>query len=275
MRGWTWVCVTAVLLMAGVTNAQAIPDFAPDTNTSWFPDRPAGDDFLPPPGGGPGPVMSDPARPYIPNGSGQPTYRVADLNNPNLQPWVVEELKKKNAEVLAGGIPFSARERCWPGGVPEFDIYRRVAPIYIFQTPKEVLMIWETDQQVRHVYLDAPHSANVKPSWYGESVGHYEGDELVVDTIGLNDKSFVDNYNTPHTTQLHVIERFKIIEGGKTLEVSITADDPGAFNRPWKAVQRFKRWLEGPILESFCAENNFDFLGYKVQPIPQAGRPDF
>ena len=256
-------------------SAAPIPNFAPDTETSWFPDRPAGDDFLPPPGGGPGPVMSDPKRPYIPNGSGQPTYRIADVSNPILKPWAAEELKKVNDSVLAGGIPFSARERCWPGGVPQFDIYRRVSPVYIFQTPKEVVMIWQTDQQVRHVYLDVPHTKNPKPSWYGESVGHYEGDTLVVDTIGLNDRSYVDNYNTPHTTALHVVERFRLIDSGKTLEISILVEDPGAFNMPWRAVQRFKRWEEGPILESICSENNFDFLGYKVVPIPQDDTPDF
>ena len=66
--------------------------------------------------------------------------------------------------------------------------------------------------------MNVPHSKNPKPSWYGESVGHYEGDELVVDTIGLNDKTFVDNYRTPHTDQIHVVERFKLIEDGKTLQ---------------------------------------------------------
>ena len=168
-----------------------------------------------------------------------------------------------------------ARERCWPAGVPAFDIMRRVAPVWVVQAPKEVLLIWPSDQQVRHVYMNVPHSAKVKPSWYGESVGHYEGDELVVDTIGLNDRTFVDNYRTPHTEQLHVVERFKLIEGGKTLQVLIEVDDPGAFNMKWRAVQRFKRWLEGPMSPNVCAENNFNFFTYKVEPIPQASKPDF
>ena len=106
-------------------------------------------------------------------------------------------MKKANDWVLAGKVPYMPRERCWPGGVPEFDIYRRVAApmIYFIQTPKEVLIIWRGDHQVRHVYLDVPHTQNPKPSWYGESVGHYEnGDTLVIDTIGQNTKTFVDNY---------------------------------------------------------------------------------
>jgi hypothetical protein len=63
-------------------------------------------------------------------------------------------------------------------------------------------MLWQMDQQVRHIYMDVPHSANPRPSWYGESVGHWEGDTLVVDTIGQNTKTFIDNYRTPHTRKL-------------------------------------------------------------------------
>ena len=272
------VCAGAALAAQG-TSGQSIPNFAPDDSTSWYPDRPTGDDYLPPPSG-PGPVRADPARPYVPNDEGrntgvQPTYRIADLSNPILQPWAREQMKKANDEVLAGGVPFIARERCWPAGVPAFDIMRRVAPVWVVQTPKEVLLIWPSDQQVRHVYLNVSHSKSVKPSWYGESVGHYEGDELIIDTIGLNDKSFVDNYRTPHTERLHVVERFKLIESGKTLQVLIEVEDPGAFNMKWGAVQRFKRWVAGPMAPSACAENNFDYFSYKVEPIPTADRADF
>ncbi len=253
--------------------------FAPDDSTSWFPDREAGDDYLPP-ASGPGPVLADPAHPYVPNDGGrntgrQPTYRIADLTNPILQPWTIAPMKKANDEVLAGKVPFMARERCWPAGVPGFDIFRRVAPVWLFQTPKEVLMIWPSDQQVRHFYLNVPHSKSVKPSWYGESVAHYEGDELVVDTIGLNDKSFIDNYRTPHTEKLHIVERFKLIEGSSKLEIAIQVDDAGAFTMPWRAVQRFIRYHEGPMVPSACSENNTDFFHYEVFPIPQAEKADF
>ena len=79
----------------------AIPNFAPDSRTGWIPDRPTGDDFLPP-AGGPGPVMSAKDHPYVPNGRGQqPTYRIADLSNPILQPWAIERMRKANDEVLA------------------------------------------------------------------------------------------------------------------------------------------------------------------------------
>jgi hypothetical protein len=148
------------------------------------------DEFLPPPRG-PGPVVSEKDHPYTPNGQGQSTFRVADLSSPILKPWAVAQMKKANDDVLAGKIPFTARERCWPGGVPGIDIYERDRPIYFIQTSKEVLIVTEHDQQVRHIYLNVLHSENPKLSWYGESVGHYEGGTLVVDTIGQNDKTFV------------------------------------------------------------------------------------
>jgi hypothetical protein len=120
------------------------------------------------------------------------------------------------------------------------------------------------------------HSANPKPSPYGESVGHYEGgDTLVIDTIGLSDDTFVDNYRTPHTTQLHVIERFKLIDGGKTLDVSITVDDPGAFTMPWSARQTYRRTHEEPMLKTICAENNSVIFDAAISPIPRADKPDF
>ena len=280
MRELLYVCVTAVLLAPVAADAQSLPVFAPDPGTSWFPDRPAGDDYLPHPDGGPGPVLSDPAHPYQTNDEGrntgvQPTYRIADISNPILQPWAAALLKKQNDEVLAGKVPFIARERCYPGGVPQFDIFRRVAPVHIFQSEKEVHMIWPGDAQVRHVHLNVPHSQNPKSSWYGESVGHYEGDTLVVDTIGLNNKSLIDLYGTPHTELLHVVERFRLIENGNILQVLIEVEDPGAFRMPWKAMQRFKRFNRGPIDEAICAENNFEVLGYSVVPIPHDDTPDF
>jgi hypothetical protein len=162
--------------------------------------------------------------------------------------------------------------------VPGFLLYP-VHPIIFIQTPTEVLMSWGQDFQLRRVYLNVKHSERPKPSWYGESVGHYEnGDTLVVDTIGFNDKTYVDNYRTPHTTQLHVIERFRIVENGNGLDVRVRVEDPGAFTMPWNAMQRYKidhRASEVPLHEMVCAENNDDHFNQGLVPIPQADRPDF
>jgi hypothetical protein len=118
--------------------------------------------------------------------------------------------------------------------------------------------------------MDVPHSAKVKPSWYGESVGHYEGDTLVVDTVGQNGKTFVDAYRTPHSDKLHVIERFRLIDAGKTLEVAMTVEDPETYNQPWQAVLRYRSAPGAPV-EAICAENNLQFDYH----MPVADKPDF
>lgn len=252
----------------------SIRDLAPDVLTSWVSDRPTGDDYLPPLDGSQGPVTSEPGHPYVPNGGGQPTYRIADLTNPILKPWVIESMKKANDEVRAGKVPFITRERCYPAGVPGFTVYTRVQAIRFYPSKGKITIINELNTQVRHIYLDVPHSANPPKSWYGESVGHYEGDELVVDTIGLNDKSFVDNYRTPHTDQIHVVERFKLVDGGKTLQSVVWVEDPGAFNMPWTGVQRWQR-IDRMLEENLCEPSNVGFFGYEVVPIPQDDKPDF
>ena len=127
------------------------------------------------------------------------------------------------------------------------------------------------DSQVRHVYLDVPHSPNPKPSWYGESVGHYEGDTLVIDTIGLNSKTFVDYYRTPHTEKLHVVERWRMANDRQAMEVTFTVDDPDTFNEPWSATRRYRR-VERRFIEDICAENNQHLFDYNI---PIASKLDF
>jgi hypothetical protein len=136
-------------------------------------------------------------------------------------------------------------------------------------------MIWMQDHQVRHIYLDVPHSPELQPSWFGESVGRYEGDALLVDTVGISRRTFVDNYLTPHTDQLHVTERFHIVDEGKTLEVNVHVEDPGAFATPWNAIQRYRRVQQGPMMEVECAENNGDMFNQGLDPMPEAAKPDF
>ncbi len=265
-----FACATFAASAAAQQKA-APPDFS-SGNTGWLTFNV---DFSIVPGGT-SPMRNDPAHPRISNQEAaatgkQPTYFIADLNNNAiLKPWVVERMKKDNAEVLAGKIAFTPHSACWPAGVPGFHLYG-FQPLYFVQTPKEVVMIYSNDQQVRRVYLDVPHSANPKPSWYGESVGHYEGDTLVVDTIGLNDKTFVNNFRTPHTDKLHVVERFKLVNDGKVLQVDITFDDPDAFNTPWSVVQHYDR-VQRPMAEEICAENNQHLFDYHI---PVANNEDF
>jgi hypothetical protein len=243
------------------------PDFSGTGNVGWV----TVDNKLIAPASGPGPVTDDPAHPHVRNDqSGQPNFRIADLSNPILKPWAAEEMRRDNEEVMGGKLAYTARSSCMPSGVPGFSLYP-VEPVYFVQSAKEVLIIFSGDAQVRHVYMDVPHSPKPKPSWYGESVGHYEGDTLVVDTIGQNAKTFVDNYRTPHTEKLHVVERYHLTDGGRFLQVDISVEDPDAFTMPWSAIQRYRR-VPDAMLEEICAENNSVLFDYHI---PQSNRPDF
>jgi hypothetical protein len=228
-------CGAAILpAWAADNSAKAIPDFMAG-GMGW--NSAGGLTAVP---GSPSPVVQDPKVKYVPNNvGGQPTWRVADVNNPNLTQFAKDGLKKANDMVAEGFAMYNRTSRCWQPGVAVLNT--SPGRTYFLQTPKEVYIIWQRDQIVRHVYLDVPHSANPKPSWNGESVGHYEGDTLVVDTIGQTTSSFVDLYRTPHSEKLHVIERYRIIEGGKALQVEMTIEDPVAFVQPWKGTKRWEK----------------------------------
>lgn len=296
LAGTLYLAGGLMSLTSGSAMAQGVspPDFSPNPSAGWFAYNRA---FIPPASGA-GPVVNDPAHPHVSNDEfratgKQPTTAVADINNPILQPWARDKVRERNEIVLSGKQVFSQHAVCWPMGVLGFLLEPMTRPMYFVQGPKEVVMITSSFNDVRHIYLADKHSADVKPSWYGESIGHYEGDTLVVDTIGLNDKTFVDGFDTPHTTQLHVVERFHMINGGEVLEVNVHVEDPGAFTMPWDAIQRYRRFEmvasrknvanltqlatpeEGPLTEAVCADNPNTFMGMEHKPLPQAAVPDF
>jgi hypothetical protein len=120
------------------------------------------------------------------------------------------------------------------------------------------------------------HSPNVKPTWFGESIGHYEGgDTLVVDTVGLQAKnSYLDWFRTPHTDKMHVVERYKLSANRKVLEVLVKVEDSDTFNEPLYMARNWNK-VPNPLLEMVCAENNFDPFGKNLFPVPSANTPDF
>jgi len=271
------VALLPVLGVAAAPAPASIPDFS-SNGVSWsgYVSR------LPPteahartfndyssPASGPGPVTDDPLHPYVNNEVSrvtgkQPSFRVANVDNPNLKPWVVEELKKANARAQSGAAAYTREARCWDTGVPTFHL--NPGEMYVVQTPQKVWLFLAG--RVRRIYMNVPHSRNPKPSWYGESVGRYEnGDTLVVDTIGFNDTTFVDSYRTPHTTELHVVERLKLINGGDTLEVAFRIEDPGAFNAPWTGTRNRQRVRGGQLPENICAEDTANFFNHDPLPV--------
>ena len=251
----------------------AVPDFSSNKMT-WV--LMNGTAFFRAPGDmGPGPVMQR-GKEY----KHDDVPRIADTSNPILKPWAKKLMDINNERVLAGGIPFYTTSRCWPGGVPGLLLFPG-EPVVFAQTPKEVWILYQRDAQVRRVYMNVPHSKNPGYSVYGESVGHYEnGDTLVVDTIGLDDKGPIDRFRTPHTKQLHVVERYRLNKDGKSIEISFTVDDPGAFTMPWKGKvdwragtpPRSDHWEE-----DICADNGdgYGFDPDQLIPAPHADKPDF
>jgi hypothetical protein len=252
-----------------------IPDLA-SVDFAWLA---MGADWKDPPAGaGHGPIKPDPDHAYHGNvdGPGQVTIRLGNYKDAVLKPWAAAQMLASNEEALSGkrAVPFAAQARCWPGGVPGQLLYP-AEPFYFIQTPKQVWMIWQRDHMVRRIYLTDRHSEAVTPSWFGESIGHYENGELVVDTIGLSTgNSYIDNFRTPHTEKEHVVERFKVSADGKVLEAYVVVDDPDTFNAPLHLVQRWRK-VKNPLLETVCAENNVDYFHQNLFPLPEAEKADF
>lgn len=269
------------LVAGGLTCASAlaaddaggqIPDFS-SGGINWDLDNPFGDSnsaFLKIPGDeGPGPVLQHPDYPY----DGDLTRRMADTSNPILQPWVKEQMDEEVARVMAGGIPFVPTSRCWPGGVPGLHVYTS-NNVYL-QTPEQVWIL-NMRGEVRRIYMNVGHREDAEYSWYGDSVGHYEGDTLVIDTIYLDDKGPIDRLNTPHTRQLHVVERHTLIDDGERMRITFTVTDPGVFTQPWSAMVEHARETTDWI-EYVCNENSTEYFipEDELVPVPSATRRDF
>jgi hypothetical protein len=180
------VSATAGPAGSGTGSAASIPDFS----SIWVHPYLTG---FEPPASGPGPVLNRSRRR---DGVANFQQLVGDYTNPTLQPWAAEVVKKHGEISLAGeGYPTPSNQ-CWPGGVPYvfWDFL-----LQIFQRPDHILMIYRQGPELRHVRMNEAHPVQVTPSWYGDSIGHYEGDALVIDTVGIKSGPFamLDMYGTP------------------------------------------------------------------------------
>ena len=196
---------------------------------------------------------------------------IADITNPILQPWTRAALKK-NADGEAKGIShLGSQENCKPSGVPEVLNLRFT--VQVLQASDQVTILYENDQQVRRVYLNQDHPGGLGPSWYGHSVGHYEGGTLVIDTVAQNATTELDRFGTLHSDQLHVVERYSMLDANK-MQVVFTVEDPKAFTMPWRGVATYRR--AGNILPEYvCAENNRSTNLTQHFDVPTAKKADF
>jgi hypothetical protein len=130
-------------------------------------------------------------------------------------------------------------------------------PIKFIQSPTTIVILIEDVFSYRQIHLDGrPHPKDADPIWMGHSIGHFEGDTLVVDTTNFNDKSWSPS-RRPHTEKLHLIERFRRTDFGH-LEIETTIDDPGSYKEPWKFKRISNLLPNEEIGEYICAENNQD-----------------
>ena len=301
-----------VVPASGVTEgATTIPDFSRVWMHPAFP-------WFEPPASGPGPVTNRsrwPQRPGDASGSvalpplppgveGVSDYDqlVGDYTNPILQPWAAAVVKKFGEKSLAGIVYGNPSNQCWPMPMP--FIFKQFM-VQIIQQPNKVVIVYTMpNTELRQVRLNDHHPEPLTPSWYGDSVGHYEGDTLVIDTVGVKtDRPYamIDLFGTPYTKSLHIVERYRLREyddvkdaiernkkenwllagdvfsnhRGKFLQLHLTIEDEGVFTTPWTSTLTY---VPGPpdLSENVCAENVHQYYYDRSDTdVPRAEKPDF
>jgi len=227
---------------------------------------------------------------------------VGDYKSPLLQPWAAEVVRKFGELSLTSTVP-NPSNQCWP--FPPPFIYKN-ALMQMVQFPDRVLMFYN-QAELRRVRLNSKHPSPLKPSWYGDSIGHYEGDTLVIDTVGIKtDRPYamIDLFGTPYTEKLHMVERYRLRDWDdvkdalernakenwlnqgdvwtpqrdkKFLQAHVTIEDEGVFTTPWTATLTY---APGPdrIGEGVCADNRMEYyhgVNSKEANVPKAEKPDF
>src|SRR5579871_5283692 len=284
---------------SGTSEMAAVPDFTGTWQHPVFP-------WFEPPESGPGPVTNLSRWAQQPN-DGQPPQKegvsdydqlVGDYKNPILQPWAAEVVKKFGEMSLAGITFPNPSNQCWPMPIP-FTFKNFV--VQVLQRNDTVTLVYSNPQnEVRRIRLNSSHPNPLRPSWYGDSIGHYEGDTLVVDTVGVKtDRPYAmqDLFGTPYTERLHVVERYRLrdyddVKGaiernirenwmfagdvwsrhrGKFLQVQVTVEDAGVFTAPFTATMTYVP-NPGLLPESICAENPHEYYNNRDSDVPKAGK---
>jgi hypothetical protein len=311
MPAWGQVAPSVGPAGSGTQGAASIPDFSGIWAHPSFPG-------FEPPAAGPGPVVNKSRRPQGADANGRvlppgnsvlvsnPAQLVSDYGNPILKPQAAEVVKKHGEMELSGAGSPTPTIQCWPEPVPY--IFNGVA-MQMLQQPGKITLLYPNDHQVRYVRMNRPHRTPVTLSWYGDSVGHYEGDTLVIDTVGVKIGPFamVDFYGTPYTQALHVLERYRLLDyeaarevlerdakenrrppqgadsgsapdysyRGKHLQLQFTVEDEGVFTMPWSATITYRRGHE-QWREIVCPENTQELvIAGRGAAVPHADKPDF
>ena len=256
-----------------------------------------------PPASGPGPVWN---LSRVDGASNLGEFR-GDYNNPILKPNAAAIVKRHGDIERTGTMVPNPSNQCLPMS-PPYILQRQ--QIQMIQQKDQITILYSENHEVRRVRLNARHPEHVTPSWYGDSIGHFEGDTLVVDTVGVKSgpHSMIDSFGTPYSEAMHLVERYRLIdyeEGraaavrsetqnrrlvidsatgngvgidtayrGKALQVQFTVEDPNFFTMPWSATSTFWR-PSGEWIERSCGENVNEYYPGQWPAIPRANVPDF
>jgi hypothetical protein len=280
-RDFVWLAVLMATAAIPALGQNAVPELAPSTSgkAAAIPDFSGIWAHLTFPGveqpiWGPGPVKNLTLNNGIPD-----VYKlVGDYNNPILKPQAAAAVRQKGELESTSGPAPTPNNQCWPGGMP-FVIFANVG-MQMFQQPNHITIIYTNDHEVRRVRMNQPHPERVSPSWYGDSIGRYEGDTLVIDTVGVKIGPFamLDMYGTPHSPALHVVERYRLLDyeadGGvcsSFYEGPAVAGDPVA--RPGQpALAPFFRCFRLPRSMPLAAAV-VDYQKHRVKKLKKQGRP--
>ena len=186
---------------------------------------------------------------------------------PPLTAWGLAQMKINKPAHGEGSTTVSTDpvDKCFPPGIPR--LYYHPFPMEILQVPGRVLMVFEYDHFVRNIYTDGrQHPADLSPTWMGDSIGHWEGDTLVVDTIGFNERTWLDRSGLPHSDALHLTERIHRADHN-TLVDDMTIDDPKAYTQPWTAKRTFALKPKWNIMEFVCLDQQLNFDDYQKKTL--------
>ena len=177
---------------------------------------------------------------------------------PRMTPWAEEKYKASKPSLGPRSVSLSETNdpilQCAPPGVPRIYLIRG-EPVEIAHIPGRVLMMFEYDHFVRNVYTDGrEHPKDLNPSWMGDAIGKWDGDTLVVDTVGFNDKTWLDNDGLPHSEDLHLVERIHRVNH-ETLTIDITIEDPKAYTKPWTGHFLYELKPGWNLGEMVCEDN--------------------
>jgi hypothetical protein len=275
----------------GVENAASPPDFSGTWAHSTF-----GHEQPP---SGPGPVTT--MKPPPQNGFFDDSANVGDYTNAILKPEAAAIVKKLGEMSLSGNNFPDPSNQCAPQSPPY--VFAVQQGLQMLQDKDQVTILYNLDNQVRRVRLNTSHPEHATPSAMGDSVGHYEGDTLVIDTVGIKvgPTTMVDLFGTPQSEALHLIERYRLIDAAeakvaaerhlkifgrgpgsinidaaysKGLQLEFTVEDPVFFTMPWSAQITYQRSVR-QWQENVCAESTIDYYNGKQPARPTAEKPDF